>query len=274
MPNEIYQRAPVQFVSLRVRFPLSPRLQAPGGKEQVYEHLAERFPILDAIEGGFRLQLPPGIGAPMGGQPAGGPQQLRMTNRERSRSFTLGPRMLLFECTDHESFDVLRDVVSPALQALLDVASPAGLNDVTLKYVDEIRHPAVASLRDWQGLIDERLIGPSELLDTQPQQTGGVAVYQLSEEHQVRVTYGAAPEGFVVDPNGPLRVQKHEDGPLFQLDIESEWTSPAESVPLFSVQDVLTIADRLHNPVHDVFENAITPQLRDYFRGTGDDGSQ
>jgi hypothetical protein len=71
-----------------------------------------------------------------------------MMNRERTRSFTLGPRVLLYECTDHESFDMLCEIVNPALQALLDVAAPAGLNDVTLKYVDEVRHLSAAELHE------------------------------------------------------------------------------------------------------------------------------
>jgi uncharacterized protein (TIGR04255 family) len=265
MPNDVYPRAPVRFVSLIIGFPLSPTLQRLEGKEAVYTRVADNFPLLETISLPFQLGL--GGGAFGQSPESAGPRQIRMMNRERTRSFTLGPRMLAFECTDHESFDVLREIVSPALRALLDVAAPAGLNGVTLKYVDEIRHPAVRDLRDWQGLIDEKLIGPFELLDSEPQQTGGLAVYRLSEQHELRIGYGAVPDGFVVDPSGPLKVDGHSDGPFFRLDLEGEWTAPAEGVPPLAVEHVLQLAAELHEPIHRAFESAITDQLRDHFRG-------
>ena len=52
MSSEIYPRAPVQFVAFLAGFPLSPILQAPGGKEQVYERLQGTFPLLDVVEDG------------------------------------------------------------------------------------------------------------------------------------------------------------------------------------------------------------------------------
>ncbi len=270
MPNEVYPRAPVRFVSLIVRFPLSPSLQRLEAKEAVYARIADAFPLLEAIEAPFQMPLA-GAAFGQGSESGTGPRQIRMMNRERTRSFTLGPRMLLFECTDHESFDVLCEIVSPALQALLEIATPAGLNDVTLKYVDEIRHPAVGSARDWQGLIDERLVGPVELLDAEPQQTAGLAVYRLSAQHELRLGYGAVPGGFVVDPGGPLKVESHADGPFFRLDLESEWTAPAEAVPPFATEHVLQLAGELHEPIRQAFESSITDRLRDHFRGNDGD---
>src|ERR1700733_11512674 len=133
MHNEVYPRAPVRLVSLIIHFPLSPTLQRLEGKEAVYARVADDFPLLETI--GLPFQLAGAAFSP--GPESTGPRQVRMMNRERTRSLTLGPRMLAFECTDHESFDVLREIVSPALRALLDVAAPAGLNGMTLKYVDE-----------------------------------------------------------------------------------------------------------------------------------------
>ena len=66
MSSEIYPRAPVQFVAFLASFPLSPTLQAPGGKEQVYDILRDDFPLLDIVENAIRFQLP--LGGP-GGPP-------------------------------------------------------------------------------------------------------------------------------------------------------------------------------------------------------------
>lgn len=270
MPNEIYPHAPVRFVSFAAGFPLSPVLQAPGGKEAIYERLRESFPLLEQI---LRAQFELPVGAVVPTQPPMGtpmPQQLRMTSRERTRSVTLGPRMARFECTDHESFESLVLVLQPILEAVGDVGAPAGLLEVTLQYVDEIRHPSITVPRDWTGFVADSVVGPADLLDGDVQQTAGVTVYDLSAQHQLRLRYGASQQGFVVDPDGPLHVGRPEDGPFFSLSLESAWTAPADGVPPFDVGVVLDVARELHAPIHEAFEAIIKPELREYFRGDDD----
>ncbi len=271
MPKEIYARAPVQFVSFVAGFPLSPALQAPGGKEAVYERLRESFPLLAEIRRA-QLELPVGVGGPPL-QPSittAMPQQLRMTNRERTRSVTLGPRMARFECTDHESFEGLESVIRAILEAVVEVGAPAGLLALTLQYVDEIRHPEALAPSHWTRFITDSVVGPASLLDADVQQTAGVTHYKLSDRHQLRLGYGAAKEGFVVDPNGPLRVKQPGSGPFFSLSLESEWSAPEDGVPSFDVDAVLDTTRELHAPIHSAFEAIIKPELRAYFRGDDD----
>jgi len=73
--------------------------------------------------------------------------------------------------------------------------------------------------------------------------------------------YGAT-QGWSVDPNGPLRLKSADHGPYFLLDIDSYWTSPAELVPEFALDDALMLCNELHSPVREVFEAAITEKLR------------
>jgi uncharacterized protein (TIGR04255 family) len=160
----------------------------------------------------------------------------------------------------------LRELLLKVLGALVEVAEPAAMTGVALQYIDEIRHPSVQCVRDWNGLLQESLIGPVDLLDAKVQQTSAIAVYRLTDAHEVRIVHGAALEGFVVDPNGPLRVKPSGEGPFFRLDIASEWTARTESVPPFTVDGVLGVVDELHTPIHQAFENAITEDLREYFR--------
>jgi uncharacterized protein (TIGR04255 family) len=173
--------------------------------------------------------------------------------------------MIALEFTDHESYAKLRELLVDVLGALVVVAEPTAMVGVALQYIDEIRHPSVNSARDWHGLLHDSLVGPVDLLDAEVQQTSAITVYKLSDAHEVRIVHGAAPEGFAVDPDGPLRV-KPGKGPFFRLDIASEWTAAAESVPPFTVEGVLGVADQLHTPVREVFEGAITEELREYFR--------
>jgi uncharacterized protein (TIGR04255 family) len=275
MSTEIYPRAPVQFVAFLAGFPLSPTLQAPGGKEQVYERLQGTFPLLDVVETAIRFQLP--LGGEPGGPPqqippgSGAPQQLRMTNRERTRALTLGPRMMLFECTDHESFDQLRDQLQQILTAVIEVGHPSGIREVSLQYVDEIRHPGATTPHDWQNLVAPVAVGPTDLLDAGARQTAGIAVYELSPHQQLKVNYAAVADGFAVNPNGPLRVAPSEGGPHFRLDLESQWSAPGDdAVPAFDVEPVLAIADELHTPISEAFERLIQDRLREYFRGNDD----
>jgi uncharacterized protein (TIGR04255 family) len=88
----------------------------------------------------------------------------------------------------------------------------------------------------------------------------------------VRIMHGAAPEGFAVDPSGPLRIKDVGEGPFFRLDIVSEWTAPDESVPPLTAEGVLDVADQLHSPIREAFENAITEDLRKHFRATAQAG--
>jgi uncharacterized protein (TIGR04255 family) len=272
MPNEVYKHAPVSFVGFTLVFPLSPKLERRETKDAVYDLLQETFPILEHL-GGVRIQIP--IGGPAVGQPAaqaGVPEKARMLNRERTRSVTLGPRIIAVENTEHESYEHLREQLEQILGALVEVAPPAGMSNVKLQYVDEIRHPKARSSAGWKGLLDDSLLGPTALLKVEPQQTAGVAVYKIDSHHELRVGYGAAADGFVVDPNGPLRVQAHDPGPFFRLDIEAEWSAPEEALPPLAVSEVLAIADALHGSIRDAFESAITEELRDHFRG-GDGGA-
>ncbi len=97
--------------------------------------------------------------------------------------------------------------------------------------------------------------------------TDGVVVFQLDAQHVVRLMYGAQPAGaFAVDPNGPLRVRPRPSDPFFKLDIESTWVAPADEVPPLVIPSVLELTDRLHDPISEVFEASLTPQLRNYFR--------
>ena len=117
------------------------------------------------------------------------------------------------------------------------------------------------------------LTAPSaSALEIKRMQLSNGAVLLVSEQHQLRLGYGAASEGFAVDPDGPLRVEGHESGAFFRLDIDSERSAPEDSVPPLVVSDVLSIADTLHDAIRDAFESAITPTLREHFRGTDGDG--
>lgn len=267
MPDEVYPRAPLQFVTFEVQYPMTPTLARPEGKEAVYDRLADQFPLLETLNS-VQIQLNLGGDGPAQPMPIPQPgQEIRMTNRHRTASVTVGASIVRIEQAAHVQFSDLRELIRETLDAVVAAARIHGLQRVTLRYVDEIQHPEVTSPADWAGLVHPGLVGPVALLNEHPVATDGAVHFQVHSQHAVRLVYGAQPVGaFAVDPNGPLRVRPRPAGPFFKLDTESTWVAPPDEVPPLVVDEVLELADRLHDPVRDVFEASLTPALRDFFR--------
>lgn len=265
MARPVYPNAPVQFVTAAVRYSLAPALGRADGREAIYDRLAGDFPILESLST-MRVELavgPQGPGLPLPSQVA---EQVRMTNRGRTMSVTVGPNELLIESGMHKSFEQLLGVIDKALHAVTDVTAVNAVQQLRLRYVDEIRHPATRTPGDWLPLLRSSLIGPLDLLEHEPVQTEGAVMFRISDQHTVRVVFGAHPDGFAVDPDGPLRVRRHAGGPYFRLDTESTWAPSAENVPALVTDDALAVFRDLHEPVSAVFEAAITDDLREFFR--------
>ena len=266
MSNEVYPQAPVQFVVFEIQYPMTPALAKSDGKELVYDRLAEQFPLLETLAS-LQIQFNMNDAAAPLPFPQAGSQEIRMTNRHRTTSVMVGAAITRIEQAAHVQFSDLRALVEEVLEAVQSAARIHGLQRATLRYIDEIQHPDAAAPADWASLVHPSLIGPVDLLDAPPVVTDGVVAFQLDPQHVVRLVYGAQPAGaFAVDPNGPLRVRPRPLAPFFKLDIESTWVAPPDEVPPLVVPAVLELADRLHDPISDVFEASLTPQLRDYFR--------
>jgi uncharacterized protein (TIGR04255 family) len=265
--DEVYPRAPLQYVIFEIQYPVSPALAKPEGKELVYDRLAEEFPLLETLNSvQIQFSVGEGAGPPMS-LPQPGSQELRMTNRHRTTSITVGSATTRIEQAAYVKFANLRQLIVEVLQAVSDAARIRGMQRATLRYIDEIQHPNVASPGDWAGLVHPNLIGPLDLLAAPTVVTEGVVMFQPDPQHIVRLVYGAQPAGsFAVDPNGPLRVRPRSSGPFFKLDTESTWLAPADEVPPLVVAEVVELADRLHDPVSDVFEASLTEELRNFIR--------
>ncbi|MGI8802081.1 MAG: TIGR04255 family protein [Solirubrobacteraceae bacterium] len=273
MPKEIYPHAPVQFVAFEIQYALTPALARADGKEAVYERLAEGFPLLESLStvplqfslAGLEDLTPQSFAVPV---VAG--DQLRMTDRQRTTSVTVGPRSTVIAHGDHSSFDDLLPIIRGALQAVAEVSVVRGVERLSLRYVNEIRHPAVSTTTDWAELLAPGLGAPPALLDADVVRTHGMVDYRLSDQHSVRLIFGAEPEGFAVDPRGPLRVRVHDAGPFFRLDTESTWIAPSDATAPLVVEEVVTMCEMLHAPITAIFEAAISSTLRDFFRRPND----
>jgi len=265
MHDEVYPKAPVQFVTFEIEFPMAPALDRTEGREQVYDRLAGEFPLLETINA-MQVQFTLG-GGPQAlpfSQPGG--QQLRMTNRHRTTSVVVSATVARIEQAAHVRFGDLRELIVRVLEAVGAAARLQGLQRASLRYINEIQHPDGASPTGWSRLLHPALAGPIDLLDATAEKTEGMTIFRIDPQHVVRVVYGTEATGFVVNPTGPLRIQSRPLGPFFRLDTESTWTAPPEEVPVLVADEVLAIADRLHDPIRRLFEAALNPDLREYFR--------
>lgn len=190
----------------------------------------------------------------------------RWTSRNKRTALSIRPDSLTIETTDYGSYDRIRDLFVVALQARLTVAAPAGVERIGLRYIDEIRVPAEndSDTPAWDRWVDTSLLGPVHI-STQPNLkpvvNEGTCVFSGDGDRALVLRYGAQND-YVVQSTPDLRRPLPPPGPLFKLDIDSFWQA-SDEVPVFDMDFILHRADNLHDPVRDVFESAITDDLRE-----------
>lgn len=250
----IYPRAPLKLVALELRFSPQPRLDDPAVHEQVFELLRHRLPIMGA---------PPFMELELGPTPRPAPRGLRLLDRDRTTTVTLTGEALTVETSRYERYEtfvaLLGEVVS-AVHGLVEIASATRIG---LRYIDEIALLGVTGIDGWRPWInDDLLIGG--MLDgyKTTDYRAGMTV-EVARDQTMSVGFGLVSEP-LVNPNGPLRIADSPDGEYFLLDIDSSWTAPPERFLEFSVDEMLSRCERLHDPIRDVFERAITDRLREH----------
>ncbi len=252
--HEVYPSAPLRFVAFEARVSSVPLLETQEGRLAIYDVLQELFPILQP---GPQQQGPVGLII----EPAA--QQTRMMDRSRTLGARVGPETIAVETSSYKHFNWFTEIVEETLGCLSKVALIPSLQRVGLRYTDEIRVPGVSHPKDWAPYIDERLIGPLDLVDgLTAEGHQGQTEYRINDHHLIRTRYGSI-EGWSVDPNGPLAVENLGAGPYFLIDLDSFWTAPTNSFPEFSVEKTITLTKELHEPLRSLFEASITEQLRD-----------
>jgi uncharacterized protein (TIGR04255 family) len=254
-----YPSAPVRFVAFEVQFGLAPSLSTQDGRAAVYERLRDAYPIADA-----QTTLRVAIG-PQGAMPSPAGADLVMTNREHTRSVTIGANALTVQTTVFSSSEDLVAAIAEALRAV----EPAGITTtrrIGLRFVNEIRAPGVERADQWTPLINDDLLGPARyagdyIVD------GSETTLGLQIEDEIRAVVRFGPNtGFAVDPNGRLRLPSSEQGHFFLLDIDIFWQPTDDAFLSFAAENIIDTYRRLDEPSHRLFERAITDRARDLFQ--------
>jgi uncharacterized protein (TIGR04255 family) len=143
-----------------------------------------------------------------------------------------------------------------------------GVTRVGIRYIDEVRvpHPADGSIH-WSRYVDARLSGAADvsLGGRPPVDMQAALQFDLGDGYSTVVRYGARRGRAVGD--APLRRRRGDspNGEYFLFDVDSFWLS-ADTLPEFSVEETMSVADRLHEPVRTLFEASITDDLREILR--------
>jgi len=265
--REVFPNSPLEYVAAEVRYPYAPRLRQQDVRDEILLDLEDLVPILRSQQ---RLTMS-GI--------AGGAvsQQLDQVTRAFNRASTLGVTVaantLTVDTTAYGEFAEFRSVLSRCVSALDKRASPAAVERVGLRFINEVRVPAaVTSVRDWHGWIADALVDIAAVNpDHEAANLEGVVVYTTGEHRSLAFRFAAAPAGSMIG-NEPLKRRRPSpDGPFFALDFDSFWQPPVEASPAWAVETIMVALDELHEPVGATFQSAITDKLRDtVLRGAND----
>lgn len=268
--SEIYPNAPIEFVACEVQFPVSPSLTSDEALRVLHAALFDWLPLVQP-EVETTLMF-----GPAGQQPPLTSQHLRFLSRDRRFCVVVSSSRVSVETTAYPGWRDFRVMVERALAAVAKTEAPVpGLTRVGLRYIDEIRVPDPGPDGGrWTHYIDPRLSGAAtvSLAGRPPADMQAALQFDLGEGHAAVVRYGARRGQAVGDAPLRRRGSHGSEEEYFLFDVDSFWLAPADSLPEFSVDAAMTIANRLHEPVRNIFEASITDDLRAILRRAPSNG--
>lgn len=260
--SKVYPHAPVALALLQVRHPAAPELST----LQLGEIKAALSQLAPIHRTEIQQQLLPFV-SPEAQRPVIQPKFL---SRDQRTAITFAQDAITIETTAYPGWEEFREIVQTALAVRQEVAPADGIERIGLRYVDEIRVPADSpgGSPDWSEWLKPGLLGPvAELAEFKfrPMQQQNVLVSETgSPGETLTLRYGAI-NGPPVVSSGPglARADAPRPGHYFLIDLDGAWTLPeGTAVPELDLAWALSVAERLHAPIKDVFESVITEKLR------------
>lgn len=253
--------APLAIVALELRYPEQPNVLAPQAWNLIRDILRPVLPLMEKVTE-ETIEFGPNNPAPLSSRRT----FPKFVNRTRTTALVVNPTVAVLETTIYEGYEKFRTLIEETVTALAAALRPDGIVRVGVRYIDEIRVPAINELPgDWSGYIDQHFLAtvdPDLLKETNltPEHWQGLVRYSTGVDSVLQVRYGPA-DGYAVNPTGPTRrTNAPLPGPFFLLDSDSFW-EPRDEVPEFSVEAVLEACDRLHPPTRAIFNAVSEPRL-------------
>jgi uncharacterized protein (TIGR04255 family) len=261
--REVFPNAPVELVAVEVRFPDSARLRQPETLDALQLALEDILPIRQVEQTMMRA-------VPLGGQMVSQQheQVTLLLDRTSTTSATIRPTALTVETTHYDEFDAFREVVHRCMIALAKQRAAPGVERVGLRYVDEIRIPdPIEDVESWTGWVSDDLLAASRLGGPNPpSMLQGTIQFETGERTNLVVRYATLTGTGVVDPTLLRRRHTYLAGPFLVLDFDSYWQRPPDRLDEFEPERIMTLLDKLHAPVGETFQRAITDRLREVLR--------
>lgn len=210
------------------------------------------------------MQLGPGGMSPV---TAADRELTKFMSRDRRTSVTYTSNSIVVETTNYPGWTEFKGIVAAAIDARQDIAPMDGLVRLGIRIIDEVRVPHTDPPR-WSDWLSPALLAPAvevgdKSLDLLQQQS--VVQYAgLHAGETITVRYGAV-EGPPAVGSAPNLVRPNLPGTghFFLIDTDSAWELPVgDETPALVTQDVLALAQGLHDPMKVLFEEFITDRLR------------
>jgi len=266
--REVFPSSPLEYVVVEIKYPYAPRLRQNETRDAILIELDDLLPIVKPQP---HVTMTGVVGGPVSQQVE---QVPRASNTSRTIGLTVMPNALTLDTTHYSTFEEFRLLVTRCLHALGKHTSPAAIERVGLRYVNEVRVPdPIEDVRDWSGWVADALVAAATVdsghLATELQ---GAVQYTTGEHRKLTLRFGAVHQGSLIGDGALKRREPIKDGPFFFLDLDSYWEPPADESPSWDAEAVMTVIDELHVPVGAMFQAAITDKLRDSVLRRNPDG--
>lgn len=249
--HEVYPNAPLRLVTAEYRFPHSPALAEPHVDARLAKRLDSRLPIIEPLEQPRDQSVAERVG-------------FRFLSRNRTFAVTVQPNRLAIETTDYHTWEEFRDKKIQYLLSTIcnDIGKVSGIERIGLRYINEIRTiDNINQPEDWQSWINKDLLTPIKVASpTGKSMILGQLGITTAENNAIHLWFGIG-DGNVIEegvfklPNGTGK------GPFFLLDIDSFWFNQG-ILDKFDLDNTISISNKLHSPINNLFEKCITEQLR------------
>lgn len=264
-PNrEVFARAPLALVAAEIRFTDAARLRQQQTRDAIAIALEDRFPFAEPLHQ-TSVNLPWGGGAPAVQEQFG----VVLKNANSTESLTIMSESLTYETTAYDNFEYLLESVTGACSVLVEAKVRPALQRVGLRYIDEIRvSEDIVDVRQWKRWINERLVGQLDVLPADFPATASQAVmtFDLGGGRGLNYRCTALNQGTIVVPQH-LRRMPVESGPFFVLDFDGFHDFNNQDTVQLSAEVVRDALSAVHVPCGIAFQNSITDEARELFRG-------
>ncbi|WP_125614075.1 TIGR04255 family protein [Specibacter cremeus] len=256
--HEVYPNAPLVSVSFELRHPESDTLTATQ-RAAFRDMLREHLPMMRSRQATqHTIEVGPSAAIPQ----VRTEEFPKYFNRKNTIAASFLNGSVVVETSQYPGWNEFSDLIALVCNARHEISPLDGVERVGLRYVDEIRIPTEDS-PEWQKYLTPSVLGPgpADVDGLSLKEWQGVAAYGPESGRSLVVRYGTG-QGFATDPNAELRRKTTPlPGPFFLLDIDSFWI-PELEVPVYSDSAIRDIAELLHKPVREKFEQSITEHLR------------